>query len=100
MLLDTLVLGVQTNPDIWQETCTWKCCKWAPKRAVSFTAECVATDYHGNPCMNITGYGRITVKYFSTRKEGQLPVVRDMPFPRGKSPRSDLALSVGEDGDT
>lgn len=81
MKIDSKVLGVQTTPDIWQETCSWKCNQWAPKAAKSFTANCVATDYHGNRTTAITGYGFIEVTYFSTRKEGVLPVDRDTKHP-------------------
>jgi|LakMenEpi03Aug12_release.lakeMendotaPanAssembly.Ray.scaffolds.fasta_scaffold1330379_1 hypothetical protein len=85
MEIESKALGVQTNLDIWQETCLWKCNKWAPKTAKSFTANCVATDYHGKRTAAVTGYGYIEVTYFSTRKEGVHPVDREMKFPTKKA---------------
>lgn len=75
---DTLSLGVQTNPGLFEETMHRKASSWAPKKAKSYTILSFRhTNYHGHPEEKETGYGDFKVAYFTTVKEGGHPVVRE-----------------------
>lgn len=73
MLIETMTLGFQTTPKDVTRTVRFLCASWAPKKTKSYTIiDLRNTDYYGNPRNHKTGYGKIRVKYFSSKKEGKV----------------------------
>jgi len=70
MLIETVRLGVQTSPNNVVEKSIWMAGQWAKKSARSWTICLQDTTYHGAPVDHPTGYALITVRYFSTQREG------------------------------
>ena len=67
-----LTLGVQTNPGKVLAKADWLARQWASKQARSFTIQSLRhTDYDGNASDVETGYARIKIAYFTTKKEGE-----------------------------
>ncbi|KKN91163.1 hypothetical protein LCGC14_0220290 [marine sediment metagenome] len=76
MLIETLVLGVQTTPDRVIKKSLWMAEQWARKSVWSWSVCFQDTTYDGTPVNYPTGHARITVRYFSTLKEGLVRRIR------------------------
>lgn len=73
---DFLQLGFQTNPPVWRKAAEWKANVWAPKGAKSYTIlQVYHVDTSGAIVDEPTGAGTIRVAYFTTKKEGEHPIV-------------------------
>lgn len=73
-----LSLGVQSTPDEIFKDMLNLAYSWSPNKTKSFSFQnYYDTDYHGSKVDKVTGYANVEVVYFTSKKEGDYPIVRN-----------------------